>query len=48
MSVGNKKKDRDNQGSSTSWWEASANYIIGEAGKEEGGTQVEAKQQLIK
>src|SRR6476646_8102416 len=36
MSVGNKKKDRDNQGSSTSsGGEASANYMIGKAG--EGG-----------
>jgi hypothetical protein len=33
MSVGNKKKDRDNQGSSTSsGGEASANYMIGKAG----------------
>jgi hypothetical protein len=36
MSVGNKKKDRDNQGSPTSsGGEASANYMIGKAG--EGG-----------
>ncbi|HET7284236.1 MAG TPA: hypothetical protein VFI70_06075 [Nitrososphaeraceae archaeon] len=36
MSVGNKKKDRDNQGSSTSsGGEASASYMIGKAG--EGG-----------
>jgi hypothetical protein len=36
MSVGNKKKDKDNQGSSTSsGGEASANYMIGKAG--EGG-----------
>src|SRR6476469_7692456 len=36
MSVGNKKKDRDNQGSSTSsGGEVSANYMIGKAG--EGG-----------
>jgi hypothetical protein len=35
MSVGNKKKDKDNQGSSSSGGEASANYMIGKAG--EGG-----------
>ena len=34
MSVGNKKKDRDNQASSTSsGGEASANYMIGEGGE---------------